>query len=133
MSHWEFKSGEEWCPKKGAMLSGVAYLPPGYAFIAEMLIEAVILYKFWNEYTLERDHFWPIGESIRKNLTNFGFIFAIGSIIDTAFFLVFRNPFRLTFIFRTGLIFLLPGVQHIFKKIFNRVVMTEFGSVAVFF
>merc|ERR1719265_2043262 len=70
---------------------------------------------------------------MRKGMSRIGFVFAFGSIIDTALFACFRVPFRMTFIFRSGLIFMLPGVQHIFGNIFNRTVLTEFGSVAVFF
>jgi two pore calcium channel protein len=140
MNIWKFQSGAEWCPlpevarqDSNPNLSGIMYLPPGYAFIIEMIIEWVIISKFWHEFTLEQKHFAPMGTSIRMPLSSLGFIFACGSIVDTGVFMLFRVPFRLTFIFRTGLIFLLPGVQHIFWQIFNRTVLTEFGSVAVFF
>jgi hypothetical protein len=140
MKIWTFQSGAEWCPLPSVggknadpNLSGISYLPPGYAFLIEMIIEMIILNKFWKELSLEKEFFWPMGANYRQALSNLGFVFAIGSIIDTGIFMLFRVPFRLTFIFRTGLIFLLPGVQHIFWQIFNPTVMTEFGSVAIFF
>lgn len=140
LMHWTFQSGDEWCPlpkvpgrDANPNLSGIPYLPPGYSFIAEICIESVILYKFWREYTLDRDHFKPQNSSMRSSYSWCGWIFAIGSILDTMIFMQFRVPFRFTWVFRTGLIFLVPGVQHMFFAIFNPRVLTEFGSVAVFF
>jgi two pore calcium channel protein len=139
MKIWSFQAGADWCPlpstsgpNKNPNLSGISYLPPGYAFIAEIAIQIVIVYKLWCEYTLDRDHFLPMNVHVRKRITNLGFFFAVGSIIDTALFMIIRLPFRLTFIFRTGQIFLLPKVQHIFVQIFSKRVMLEFGSVAIF-
>jgi hypothetical protein len=139
---WTFQSGESWCPlptpenkyDANPNLSGVWYLPPGYAFIIELFIELFILYKFYCELRLERDHFWPIDVYMRSKFIKFGFVMAVGSIIDTAVFMFFRVPFRLTWFFRTGLIVLLPGVFHILKSVFGSAyVMYQFASVGIFF
>ena len=48
-------------------------------------------------------------------------------------FTIFRYPFRFTFIFRTGLLCLLPGVQRLSIRIFSKEMMGQFSSVAYFF
>ena len=90
--------------------------------------------KFLLEYFLERDHFTPIGLVYNSTLNiKLGFFFSIGSILDTLVFTIFRYPLRLTFVFRSGLLCLLPGVQRLSVRIFNRKMMGEFASVAIFF
>jgi two pore calcium channel protein len=156
-NEWTFHSGDMWCvlpkPPEGNAnpnLSGVMYLPPGYAFIVEVVIEMMIIWKFFLGWKFENTYLKPLEgrgkqeESkaeggidmaawIKRNLNLIGFVLAIGSILDTAAFIFYRFPFRLTFIFRTGLVFLLPQVQHPFWNIFCWRVMAEFMSVAVFF
>jgi len=88
---------------------------------------------------MEKEHFSYLGASrgdIRySNLANVyvGCVCAIGSILDTAVFAIFKDPFRMTFLFRTGLLCLLPGVQRLSVRIFNRQMLGQFASVAVFF
>lgn len=139
---WKFVAGDVWCqlpsPKhaldSNPNLSGIWYLPPGISFLVEIVIEFFVIDKFWREYTLDRDHFGKMGDECKlmTRLNSLGMLFAIGSIIDTALFMFVRMPLRFTFICRTGLIFLLPGVQKTFFKIFDKGVMFEFGSVAIF-
>jgi hypothetical protein len=139
LSKWQ--AGDTWCrlPTDAEVdanlnLSGIAYLPPLYAFLIEVVVEFLIIRKFLHEYWLERDHFKKQGLEYNNPLNmKLGFIFAIGSALDTLAFMIFRQPFRLTFIFRSGLLCLLPGVQRLAARIFNRKMAGEFGSVAVFF
>mmetsp|Transcript_47869 Transcript_47869/g.115041 ORF Transcript_47869/g.115041 Transcript_47869/m.115041 type:complete len:821 (+) Transcript_47869:135-2597(+) len=134
---WEWQPGSVWCAAPGGgdlHLSGLWYLPPGVALIMELAIEVVILWKFLLEYRLEQAHFRPIGaEYNSRRCFVLGFVFSIGSIIDTAAFAFFRYPVRLTFLFRTGLLCLLPGVRRLSVRIFNRKMMGEFAFVALFF
>eukprot|EP00928_Gymnodinium_smaydae_P014755 TRINITY_DN15428_c0_g1_i1.p1 TRINITY_DN15428_c0_g1~~TRINITY_DN15428_c0_g1_i1.p1 ORF type:complete len:606 (-),score=142.93 TRINITY_DN15428_c0_g1_i1:73-1890(-) len=44
-----------------------------------------------------------------------------------------HQSIRFTFIFRTGLLLLLPGPQRLFFRIFNRTMLGEWASIAVFF
>jgi len=136
---WTWKSGSEWCRVPGESksetiyISNIWYLPPGYAVIAELIIEAVILYKWSKELALEDTHFHPVGVTWNsRTCIHLGRFFAVGSIADTLVFSIYRNPFRLTWLFRSGLLFLMPSVQRIFSNIFNRTVLGEFLSVAVF-
>lgn len=132
---WSWKSGDAWCSVSAGNpnLSGVWYIPPGYGLVAEFIIEALILWKFFMQYRFDQRHFYPIGvEFHNRKITFIGCALALGSILDTVVFVWLRFPMRLTFVFRTGLIFIQPGVQHLFFCIFNRKMMTEFMSVAVF-
>eukprot|EP00933_Yihiella_yeosuensis_P020344 TRINITY_DN16316_c0_g1_i1.p1 TRINITY_DN16316_c0_g1~~TRINITY_DN16316_c0_g1_i1.p1 ORF type:complete len:1621 (-),score=384.37 TRINITY_DN16316_c0_g1_i1:116-4978(-) len=140
MSNWTFYEGSEWCqvPDHGheesdAFLSGLTYLPPGYALVVEVIIEIIILKKFVMDYNFEMKRFAPIGEKYKNlRIIFWGCIFAVGGILDTAVFTLIKLPIRLTFIFRTGLIFLLPGVQSLFTSIFNKKMFSEFMSISVF-
>ncbi|CAK0877208.1 unnamed protein product [Prorocentrum cordatum] len=136
---WTFRPGAEWCRSPGLSdseviyLSNVWYLPPGYALIAELLIESVIFYKWSKMLQLEDLHFHPVGvEWNSRRCINFGRLFAVCSIIDTLVFCVCRNSFRFTWLFRSGLLFIMPSVQQMCWSIFNPRVLGEFCSVAVF-
>jgi two pore calcium channel protein len=136
---WTFRPGSEWCPAPGHIpngsmyISNIWYLPPGYAVIVELLIEAVIFTRWNKELRLEDTHFGPLGvEYGSRRSMHLGRLFAVGSIIDTVVFMWFRQPFRFTWLFRSGLLFLMPSVQHIFWNIFSRTVLMEFFSVGVF-
>jgi len=110
------------------------YLPPALALVGELVIECVILRKFILEHFLETVHFAPLGTQYYNHRhVLMGLCFSVGSILDTLFFTYAKLPMRLNWFFRTGLLFLLPGVQRIFSKIFNRRMMGEFAGVAVFF
>eukprot|EP00971_Amphidinium_carterae_P299216 5944407-Amphidinium_carterae.1 len=77
---WKWQAGDESCfVKKGDLnLSGVPYLPPGYALLFEVAIEAVIMWKFMLEYQLETVHFQPLGVHYFSMLNiRLGFIFAV--------------------------------------------------------
>eukprot|EP00928_Gymnodinium_smaydae_P014766 TRINITY_DN15428_c0_g5_i1.p1 TRINITY_DN15428_c0_g5~~TRINITY_DN15428_c0_g5_i1.p1 ORF type:complete len:1554 (-),score=231.41 TRINITY_DN15428_c0_g5_i1:177-4838(-) len=140
-SMWAWRPGEEWCEVPthngvpgNAYLSGIWYLPPGYALVASAVIELIILRKFILEYFLERQHFMPNGIEYKSlRLIKCGCLFAVGSILDTALFALVHQPIRLTFVFRTGLLFLLPGPQRLFFRIFSRKMAGEWASIAVFF
>jgi two pore calcium channel protein len=134
---WEWRPGHEWCPapngtKWNMNLSGIWYLPPGYALVVEVIIELMVLRKFYMELNHNRDYFEGKGLHSRRNIF-FGVFFAIGSIVDTAIFAVYRGPIRGVFFFRTGLLCLLPGVQRLWDRIANGKMLEEFTSVAVFF
>lgn len=134
---WRFVPPEEWChvPDAGhPYLSNIWYIPPGIGLIIEMIIEIIILRKFLLNWQLERTHFKPIGVQYHNSrLITAGLIFAVGSLLDTILFTFTRMPMRFTWIFRTGLLFILPGVQRVYTLIFNRRMIGEFASVAVFF
>ncbi|CAJ1452288.1 unnamed protein product [Effrenium voratum] len=132
---WSWHPGSDRCviEEGDPFLSGIWYVPPGYALIVEICIEIVVLRKFLLDYELEVTHFTPQGEKFQNTSIIFwGWFLAVGSIIDTALFTVFRVPIRLTFLFRTGLLFILPGVQSLFSSIFNLKMFTEFMSISVF-
>jgi len=132
---WKWIAPEEWCHVDGnAYLSGIWYIPPGIGLIIEVVIEIIILRKFLLNWQLEKKHFFPIGVQYHNNrVIKAGLFFAIGSMVDTILFTFTRMPVRFTFIFRTGLLFILPGVQRVYTLIFNRRMIGEFASVAVFF
>eukprot|EP00913_Durusdinium_trenchii_P025061 g23525.t1 len=84
---WTWYPGYELCivPVEGGdpFLSGVWYVPPGYALIIEIGIEIIV------------SHFVPAGVTFQNTRVIFyGSLLAVGSIIDTALFTVFRVPFR---------------------------------------
>lgn len=198
---WTFVPGTDWCqtpahaaPDSNLFLSGMWYLPPGIALIAEVIFEIIMVQKFMMELALERTHFADIRtwsaplhytekyveglcktlgreplpadiimtkgkeeiafQELQKmeepskafpikveqgvkyhdhRLVYAGLFFAIGSIIDTMVFTFVRMPLRFTWLFRTGLIFILPGVQRIYRCIFNKEMIGELAGVAVFF
>jgi len=136
---WTWYPGSEMCVVKqeggevDPFLSGVWYLPPGLALIIEIGIEIIVLRKFVLDFKLEQQHFAPLGVKFQNTrIIYWGCLFAFGSIIDTAIFTLFRLPIRFTFLFRTGLIFILPGVQSLFSSIFNAKMLSEFMSISVF-
>lgn len=134
---WTWYPGYELCivPVEGGdpFLSGLWYLPPGYALIVEIGIEIIVLKKFLLDYELEMSHFVPAGVKFQNTSIIFwGWFLAVASIVDTAIFTMFRVPIRLTFLFRTGLLFILPSVQSLFSSIFNLKMFTEFMSISVF-
>eukprot|EP00930_Biecheleria_cincta_P039506 TRINITY_DN27155_c0_g1_i1.p1 TRINITY_DN27155_c0_g1~~TRINITY_DN27155_c0_g1_i1.p1 ORF type:complete len:1643 (+),score=374.49 TRINITY_DN27155_c0_g1_i1:111-5039(+) len=139
-SVWSWHPGSDMCivpshdgKKSNPYLSGIWYLPPGFALIIEIVIEVIVLWKFTLDYQLEHYHFAPVGQKFQDTKVIFcGAACAIGSILDTAVFTLFTTPIRFTFLFRTGLIFLSPGVQSLFYDIFNRKMLGEFMSISMF-
>jgi len=143
LTAYSFVPGSDWCRPPGEndnmYLSGIWYLPPAVALVVEVFVEVVILRRFWLEYNFENEHFATLGERPGafkySNLANIyaGVICSVGSILDTAIFSFFKVPFRFTFVFRTGLLCLLPGFQRLYKRIFNQRMIGQLVSVAWFF
>jgi len=134
---WSWVPPGEWChvPNGGnPYLSNIWYIPPGFGLLIEFVIEIIILRKFLLNLNLDQQHFRAIGmQYFDHNLVIAGLCLAVGSMIDTLVFTFARMPIRFTWIFRTGLLFILPGVQRVYTLIFNKRMIGEFASVAVFF
>ncbi|CAE7210934.1 TPC1 [Symbiodinium natans] len=134
---WSWVPPGEWChvPNGGnPYLSNIWYIPPGVGLIIELVIEIIILRKFLLNLNLDQQHFRAIGtQYFDHSLVVAGLLMAVGSMLDTLVFTFARMPIRFTWIFRTGLLFILPGVQRVYTLIFNKRMIGEFASVAVFF
>lgn len=107
------------------LLSTVPYFPPGVALTFEVLSLTVIARKFLLERLLEVKYFRPILTSyVELSLVHFGLFMVVVGLADCAFFAVVRPHFRLTFLYRSGLLLTLPSVQNLMKC-----VMTVFREI----
>jgi len=129
------------CELKGVegnnlMLSGVMYIPPGWALVIECVLMYFIVKKLRLEKKLQTDFFDPLAKPGSKNnyvdmrMVNFGLGCCAFELFDCFIFIVFRPNWRLAFIARTGYLCLLPAVQSLFLCL--KKVIVEFLSIASF-
>lgn len=114
------------------LLSNISYIPPGVGLVVEVWLLAVIAKKLLLSRKLQIEFFAPLDAENKSALkvASFGLVMVAFSVIDIGIFAVNRQPYRLAFIFRTGLLATLPAVQNLGACVFR--VIGEFISIAVF-
>lgn len=113
------------------LLSNVPYMPPGWGILVELLVMLVILRKVYLEWRLQTKHFAPLNiQYVNLRFSKVVLVLVLLEVIDCVAFALYRPPFRLAFLSKTGYLFLLPGVQGMLAC-FSAVIM-EFISIAAF-
>jgi len=113
------------------LLSNIPYIPPGWGIAIELLVMLVILRKLRLEWKLQSKYFDPLRAqyySLRTIKVLLALV--VVEVVDCIVFVSFQPGFRLAFLSRTGLLWLLPGVQSLAACFVA--VIGEFVSISVF-
>jgi hypothetical protein len=137
------------------MLSGITYLPPGYALILEVCILATLAYSLYKQHELQVKYFKPLQQEqeeedeeednekeedeedegpqdyVSMKLMRFLMLMITIALVDCAVFFIVRPKLRVAFLARTAIFCMLPSVINLYRCISK--ILVEVATVAVFF
>jgi two pore calcium channel protein len=120
--------------EESLLLSNLPYIPPGWSVMIELVAIFCIAIKLLKQRKLQVSHFDSLDTPEvyhDKKLIYAGLVMVALELADCIVFVLFRPKFRIAFVARTGLFFMMPQLLSLFRCIFQ--IVGEVVTIMAFY